>query len=95
MEERFKRKDGASNPFENDLNRSAGLNGNCTTPSYCEFVKSVLGCTIRLMNSRARSRKQNDQNSVATLNMYDNWFGMLQDDEPPKASRRPRKSTKS
>ena len=63
-------------------------------------VKSVLGCTIRLVNSRARSRsencaKQSEQNSVATLNMHDNWWGMLQDDEPPKSSWRPRKSTKS
>ena len=36
-----------------------------------------------------------EQNSVATLNMHDNWWGMLQDDEPPKSSWRPRKSTKS
>ena len=39
LEERFERKDGASSPFENNLNRSAGLNGNCTTPSSCEFGK--------------------------------------------------------
>ena len=39
LEERFKRKDGASSPFENNLNHSAGLNGNCTTPSSCEFGK--------------------------------------------------------
>ena len=63
-------------------------------------VKNVLGCTIRLLNSRARSRsencaKQSDWNSVATLTMHDNWFRMLQDDEPPKSSWRPRKSTKS
>ena len=31
-------------------------------------------------------------NSVATLNMYDSWLRMLQDDEPPKSSRRPRKN---
>ena len=37
LEERFKRKDGVSSPFENNLNHSAGLNGNCTTPSSCEF----------------------------------------------------------
>ena len=39
LEESFERKDGARNPFENNLNRSAGLNGNCTTPSSCESGK--------------------------------------------------------
>ena len=39
LEERFERKDRARSPFENNLNRSAGLNGNCTTPSSCEFGK--------------------------------------------------------
>ena len=63
-------------------------------------VKSVLGCTIRPMNNRARSRsencaKQSDWNSVVTLNVHDTWLSMLQDDEPPKSSRRPRKGTKS
>ena len=63
-------------------------------------VKSVLGCTIRSVNSRARGRSENcakesDENSVATLNMYGNWLRMLQDDDPPKSSWRPRKSTKS
>ena len=63
-------------------------------------VKSVLGCTIRPMNNRARSRsencaKQSDWNSVVTLNVHDAWLSMLQDDEPPKSSRRPRKGTKS
>ena len=37
LEGRFERKDRARSPFEDDLNRSAGLNGNCTTPSSCEF----------------------------------------------------------
>ena len=37
LEERFERKDGASSPFENSLNCSADLKGNCTTPSSCEF----------------------------------------------------------
>ena len=54
---------------------------------------SVLGCTIRLMNCQAEAKS--DWNSVATLNVHDNWFRMLQDDEPPKSSWRPRKSTKS
>ena len=39
LEESFERKDGARNPFENNLNRSAGLNGNCTTTSSCESGK--------------------------------------------------------
>ena len=54
---------------------------------------SVLGCTIRLMNCQAEAKS--DWNSVATLNVHDNWLRMLQDDEPPKSSWRPRKSTKS
>ena len=63
-------------------------------------VKSVFGCTIRPMNNRARSRsencaKQSGWNSVVTLNVRDTWLSMLQDDEPPKSSRRPRKGTKS
>ena len=37
LEERFEKKDGASSPFENNLNRNAGLTDNCTTPSSCEF----------------------------------------------------------
>ena len=55
-------------------------------------AKSVLGCTIRLMNSQAEAKS--DSNSVATLSVHDNWLRMLQD-EPPKSSWRPRKSTKS
>ena len=54
---------------------------------------SVLGCTIRLMNCQAEAK--GDWNSVATLTVHDNWWRMLQDDEPPKSSWRPRKSTKS
>ena len=42
LEERFERKDGASSPSENNLNRSAGLNGNCTTPSSCELGKKCV-----------------------------------------------------
>ena len=84
----------AQSIWKNNLNRSAGLNGNCTTPSSCELSAiSVLGCTIRLMNCRAEAKS--DWNSVATLNVHDNWLRMLQDDEPPKSSWRPRKSTKS
>ena len=45
------------------------------------------------MNSQAEAKS--DKNSVATLNMHENWLRMLQDDEPPKSSWRPRKSTKS
>ena len=56
-------------------------------------AKSVLGCTIRVMNCQAEAKS--DKNSVATLDMHDNWLRMLQDDEPPKSSWRPRKSTKS
>ena len=41
LEERFERKDRVRSPCENNLNRSAGLNGNCTTPSSCEFGKKV------------------------------------------------------
>ena len=50
--------------------------------SGANSANSVLGCTIRLW-------------TVATLNMHDNWLRMLQDDELPKSSWRPRKSTKS
>ena len=32
---------------------------------------------------------------MAALKMHDNWLRMLQDDEPPKSSWRPRKSVKS
>ena len=33
------------------------------------------------MNSQAEAKS--DKNSVAALNMRDNWLTMLQDDEPP------------
>ena len=42
----------------------------------------------------SQTEPKSDSNSVATLN-HDNWLRMLQDDEPPKSSWRPRKSTKS
>ena len=68
------------------------MNGNCNSIFLWFGKKSVLGCTIRLMNSQAEAKS--DKNSVTTLNI-DNWLRMLQDDEPPKSSWRPRKSTKS
>ena len=39
LDEKLERKDRARSQFENNLNCSAGLNGNCTTPSSCEFGK--------------------------------------------------------
>ena len=60
LEDRFERKDRARSQFENNLNRSAGLKGNCTTPIFFyrihRTVKSVLGRTIRLMNSQAEAK---------------------------------------
>ena len=41
LEEMFERKDRVRSPYKNNLNRSAGLNGNCTTPSSCELGKRV------------------------------------------------------
>ena len=45
------------------------------------------------MNSQAGAKS--GKNSVATLNVHDTWLRMLHDEEPPKSSWRPRKSTKS
>ena len=39
LEERIERKDRARSPLENNLNRSADLNGNGTSPTSCELGK--------------------------------------------------------
>ena len=56
LELRLDGKDRARSLFESNLNRSADLNGNFTTPSSCECGKSVLASTIRLMNSEAEAK---------------------------------------
>ena len=53
----FERKDGASSPFENNLNRSAGLNGNYTTPSSCEFGKKCAWMHHQTDEQSSRSEK--------------------------------------
>ena len=57
LEERFERKDGLSSPFENNLSRSAGLNGNCTTPSSCEFGKKCAWMHHQTDERSSRSEK--------------------------------------
>ena len=58
LEERFERKyRAASSPFENNLNRSAGLNGNCTTPSSCETGKKCAWMHHQTDEQSSRSEK--------------------------------------
>ena len=57
LEESFERKDGASSPFENNLNRSVGLNGNCTTPSSCELGKKCVWMHHQTGEQSSRSEK--------------------------------------
>ena len=64
------------------------------TASSCESVKKCAWIHHQT-DEAVKPKRKSDKNSVATLNMHDSWLRMLQDDEPPKSSWRPRKSTKS
>ena len=79
-------------PFENNLNLGACLNGSCTIPSSCEFGKKV--CLDAPSDWwTVKPKRKVTKNQWQRLNIHDNWLRMLQDDEPPKSSWRPRTNT--